>query len=151
MHDSFELAWSDWQGSAGFDRLDDQDAWRGGGPSAYVEFAAGRNGHGCTATASGSFPTVGWAERGDLTAHRTRQLRPPLPHHLGHRHRSRRAVRASSAAPPPPGWSGFYLRHRVDELIVTGGTATGVRGSVLRPRRSPRGVRPTATRSASSS
>ena len=27
VKDSFELAWNDWQGSAGFDRLDDQDVW----------------------------------------------------------------------------------------------------------------------------
>src|ERR1700739_2439977 len=27
VKDSFELAWNDWPGSAGFDRLDDQDVW----------------------------------------------------------------------------------------------------------------------------
>jgi len=27
VHDSVELAWSDWLGSAQFDRLDDEDAW----------------------------------------------------------------------------------------------------------------------------
>ena len=27
VKDSFELAWADWQGSAQFDRLDDQDEW----------------------------------------------------------------------------------------------------------------------------
>ena len=32
VHDSFDLAWHDWQSSAGFDRLDDEDVWprRGG-------------------------------------------------------------------------------------------------------------------------
>jgi uncharacterized protein len=38
---SFELAWNDWQGSAGFDRLDDQDVWAAKWARAYVEFAAG--------------------------------------------------------------------------------------------------------------
>src|SRR5712672_1838477 len=41
VHDSFELAWSDWQGSAQFDRLDDEDAWAVRWARAYVEFAAG--------------------------------------------------------------------------------------------------------------
>jgi predicted oxidoreductase len=27
IKDSGDLAWQDWQGSAGFDRLDDQDRW----------------------------------------------------------------------------------------------------------------------------
>jgi uncharacterized protein len=41
VKDSFELAWNDWQGSAGFDRLDDQDVWAAKWARAYVEFAAG--------------------------------------------------------------------------------------------------------------
>src|SRR5699024_167869 len=27
IHDSVELAWRDWRGTAGFDRLDDEDSW----------------------------------------------------------------------------------------------------------------------------
>jgi uncharacterized protein len=56
VKDSFAPAWNDWQGSAGFDRIDDQDVWAAKWARAYVEFAAGRNGHGCTATASVSCP-----------------------------------------------------------------------------------------------
>ena len=41
IKDSFELAWSDWQGSAAFDRLDDEDHWAARWARAYVEFAAG--------------------------------------------------------------------------------------------------------------
>src|SRR3954465_6376111 len=41
VHDSFELAWNDWQGSARFDRLEDEDAWAVRWARAYVEFAAG--------------------------------------------------------------------------------------------------------------
>ena len=41
VRDSFELAWSDWSGSAGFDRLDDEDIWAAKWARAYVEFAAG--------------------------------------------------------------------------------------------------------------
>src|SRR5437588_11579228 len=38
IEDSFELAWQDWQGSAGFDR-DDEDLWARQWARAYVEFA----------------------------------------------------------------------------------------------------------------
>jgi hypothetical protein len=66
--DSVELAWSDWQGSAQFDRLADEDWWAVRWARAYVEFAAGEKqswlaGHGIR-----FLPTVGWAERGDLRA-----------------------------------------------------------------------------------
>src|SRR6185312_16926982 len=40
VRDSFELAWSDWLGSAGFDRLEDEDSWAHRWARAYVEFAA---------------------------------------------------------------------------------------------------------------
>jgi uncharacterized protein len=43
VKDSFELAWNDWQGSAAFDRLDDEDLWASRWARAYVEFAAGEN------------------------------------------------------------------------------------------------------------
>lgn len=61
VKDSFELAWNDWQGSAAFDRADDEDSWALRWARAYVEFAAGEkrswlNGHGIT-----FLPTVGWA------------------------------------------------------------------------------------------
>src|SRR3954467_874334 len=40
-HDPLERAWSDWQGSAQFDRLDDEDALAARWARAYVEFTAG--------------------------------------------------------------------------------------------------------------
>lgn len=56
IKDSFELAWNDWQGSAAFDRTDDEDSWAQRWARAYVEWAAGRSGPGWTATASPSCP-----------------------------------------------------------------------------------------------
>jgi predicted oxidoreductase len=38
---SVELAWDDWQGSAQFDRVDDEDRWAVQWARAYVDFAAG--------------------------------------------------------------------------------------------------------------
>src|SRR5215211_4944148 len=70
VHDSVELAWSDWQGSAGFDRLDDEDAWALRWARAYVEFAAGEKRSWLAGLGMSWLPTVGWAERGGLRADR---------------------------------------------------------------------------------
>jgi uncharacterized protein len=68
VKDSFELAWSDWSGSASFDRLDDEDTWAAKWARAYVEFAA-RDKRAYLAEHGITFlPTVGCAERGDLRA-----------------------------------------------------------------------------------
>lgn len=40
VRDSFDLAWSDWQNSAQFDRLGNEDVWAHRWAKAYVEFAA---------------------------------------------------------------------------------------------------------------
>src|SRR5690242_14531511 len=68
VHDSVELAWSDWLGSAQFDRLDDEDAWAARWARAYVEFAAGEKRGWLAGVGITFLPTVGWAERGDLRA-----------------------------------------------------------------------------------
>ena len=41
IKDTKELAWQDWLGTAGFDRLDDEDTWGYKWARAYVDFAAG--------------------------------------------------------------------------------------------------------------
>ncbi|GAA1088495.1 FAD-binding dehydrogenase [Pseudonocardia alni] len=140
VHDSVELAWSDWQGSAGFDRLDDEDTHAARWARAYVEFAAGEKRAYLTELGISFLPTVGWAERGDLTA-------------TGHGNSVPRfhvswgtgtgvvgpfvdsALRAAEA-----GLVTFHHRHRVDGLVRTDGAVTGVRGAVLAPDDSPRGA-----------
>ncbi|MFE9613952.1 FAD-binding dehydrogenase [Streptomyces sp. NPDC006012] len=140
IKDSFDLAWNDWQGSARFDRLADEDSWAVRWARAYVEFAAGEKrswlqGHGISL-----LPTVGWAERGDLRAdgHGNSVPRFHIAWGTGTgvvepfaRH-ARQAVR--------DGLLTFHHRHRVDELVVEAGQATGVRGTVLAPDDAPRGV-----------
>jgi predicted oxidoreductase len=140
VKDSFELAWHDWQGSAGFDRLDDEDVWAAKWARAYVEFAAGEkrswlHGHGIR-----FLPTVGWAERGDLTAtgHGNSVPRFHITWGTGTGVVEPFANSARTAA--AAGLVRFYHRHRVDELVITDGEATGVRGIVLAPDDSPRGV-----------
>jgi hypothetical protein len=142
--DSFELAWQDWQGSAGWDRLDGkdpEDEWAAKWGRAYVEFAAGEKRSWLRAHGISFTPMVGWAERGDGTAggHGNSVPRFHVAWGTGTGvvgpfvDRAREAERAGKVV--------FYHRHRVDELIVDGGVATGVRGTVLAPDDSPRGVR----------
>jgi predicted oxidoreductase len=63
VHDSHELALSDWMGSAQFDREDDH--WPRRWAEAYVDFAAGENRSWLRSMGHRIFPVVGWAERGD--------------------------------------------------------------------------------------
>ncbi|GHE57663.1 FAD-binding dehydrogenase [Streptomyces spiralis] len=140
VKDSFELAWNDWQGSAQFDRLDDEDSWAVRWARAYVEFAAGEKrswlaGHGISL-----LPTVGWAERGDLRAdgHGNSVPRFHIAWGTGTGVVEPFADHARQAA--RDGLLTFHHRHRVDELVVEGGAARGVRGTVLAEDDSPRGV-----------
>ncbi|MYU07935.1 FAD-binding dehydrogenase [Streptomyces sp. SID8366] len=140
VKDSFELAWSDWRGSARFDRIEDEDSWAVRWARAYVEFAAGEKrswlqGHGIEL-----LPTVGWAERGDLRAdgHGNSVPRFHIAWGTGTgvvepfvRH-ARQAAR--------DGLLTFHHRHQVDDLVIEDGTARGVRGTVLAPDDAPRGV-----------
>ena len=96
VHDSLDLAWQDWEGTAGFDR-EREDRWPRRWARAYVEWAAGEKRSWLHAQGMRWFPVVGWAERGGYDARGSRQLGPPVPRHLGHRPRRRRAVR-----PPGP-------------------------------------------------
>ncbi|MEH1130212.1 FAD-binding dehydrogenase [Micromonospora sp. CPCC 206061] len=140
IRDSLELAWSDWQGSAGFDRLDDEDAWAVKWARAYVEFAAGEKrswllGHGVT-----FLPTVGWAERGALRADGHGNSVPRFHVTWGTGTGVVAPFVASARRAADAGLLRFYHRHRVDELVLSGGAATGVRGTVLAPDEAARGV-----------
>ena len=70
IKDSHELAWSDWKGTAGWDRLGSggEDYWGKQWARAYVEFAAGEMRAWLSGLDVKFFPLVGWAERGDGTA-----------------------------------------------------------------------------------
>ena len=68
VKDSADLLWQDWQGSAGFDRLDDEDRWPVQWARAYCDFAAGEKRSWLHQQGMRWFPVVGWAERGDGSA-----------------------------------------------------------------------------------
>src|SRR4051794_18742742 len=137
VRDSRELAWQDWLGSAGFDR--DEDAWPRRWAEAYVDFAAGEKRAWLHGMGLRIFPVVGWAERGGYLAdghgnsvprfHVTWGTGPGVVAPFARR------VRAAVDA----GLVTLAFRHRVDALTVSGGTVTGVSGSVLEPTDAARG------------
>jgi uncharacterized protein len=138
IRDSRELAWQDWLGTAGFDRP--EDAWPRRWAEAYVDFAAGEKRAWLREHGIGIFPVVGWAERGGYLAdghgnsvprfHITWGTGPGVVAPF------ERRVREAAAE----GLVTFAFRHRVDDLVITDGTVTGVRGTVLEPSDEPRGV-----------
>jgi predicted oxidoreductase len=131
VHDSHDLALSDWMGSARFDR--EEDHWPRQWAEAYVGFAAGEKRSWLRAMGLRIFPVVGWAERGDGRADGHGNSVPRF--HLtwgtgpGVVEPFERRVREHAAS----GRLRFAFRHRVDGLVVDGGTVTGVRGRVLAP------------------
>ncbi|MGW2446286.1 FAD-binding dehydrogenase [Streptomyces sp. NPDC001675] len=140
IKDSLDLAWNDWQGSARFDRVADEDSWAVRWARAYVEWAAGEKrswlrGHGIEL-----LPTVGWAERGDLRAagHGNSVPRFHIAWGTGTGVVGPFVEYARQAA--RDGLLTFHHRHRVDELVIEDGTARGVRGTVLAADDSPRGA-----------
>lgn len=118
IHDSVELAMQDWAGSAAWDRLDDEDAWGRRWAEAYVA----------------------WAERGDgsATGHGNSVPRFHLTWGTGP------GVVELFAKPvldaQARGLVRFAFRHRVDDLVVADGAVVGVRGALLVPDDSARGV-----------
>jgi len=140
IKDSRDLAWQDWLGSAGFDRLDDEDKWARQWAEAYVDFAAGEKRQWLYDQGVRFFPVVGWAERGGYNAdghgnsvprfHITWGTGPGLVAPF------ERRVREAVAK----GLVEFRFRHRVDELTVTAGVVDGVSGKVLEPSTVARGV-----------
>ena len=140
VHDTHDLALSDWFGSAQFDR--EEDHWPRRWAEAYVDFAAGEKRSWLRAMGHRVFPVVGWAERGDGRAdghgnsvprfHITWGTGPGVVAPF------ERRVREHAET----GRLRFGFRHRVDEVVVEGGVATGVRGTVLADDSAERG-RPT--------
>ncbi len=137
IKDSRELAMQDWLGSARFDR--EEDRWPRRWAEAYVDFAAGEKRAWLRAMGHRLFPVVGWAERGDGRADGHGNSVPRF--HLtwgtgpGVVAPFERRVREHAAA----GRIRLAFRHRVDDLLVDGGTVTGVRGKVLEPSTVERG------------
>ena len=139
IRDSRELAMSDWLGSAGFDRDDDEDRWPRRWAEAYVDFAAGEKRAWLHARGVRFFPVVGWAERGGYlaTGHGNTVPRFHVTWGTGPAVLAPfvRRVREAEAQ----GRVQLRFRHQVDELTRTNGAVDGVRGTVLEPSTVDRG------------
>ncbi|WP_210619561.1 FAD-binding dehydrogenase [Mammaliicoccus lentus] len=68
VKDSYELALNDWMGTAGFDRLDDEDYWAIKWAEAYIDFATNRKEKYLEEMGVKLTPILGWAERGGSSA-----------------------------------------------------------------------------------
>ncbi len=138
IKDSYDLALQDWMGAATFDRPEDH--WPRQWAEAYVAFAAGEKRSWLRERGWKVFPLVGWAERGGYgaTGHGNSVPRFHLTWGTGpglvevFERLVREGVERGSVT--------FAFRHRVDEIVVTDGAATGVRGAVLEPTTVARGV-----------
>jgi predicted oxidoreductase len=137
VKDSLELAWQDWEGTAGFDRPEDH--WPRQWARAYVEFAATEKRDWLHGLGVRFMPNPGWAERGGYGA-------------IGHGNSVPRFhltwgtgpgvlapfVKLLTAA-RDRGLVTVATRHRVDELLTSDGAVHGVRGAVLEPSTVARG------------
>ncbi|UTT65901.1 FAD-binding dehydrogenase [Janibacter sp. CX7] len=138
IKDSAELAHGDWMNTAGFDR--EEDHWPRQWAQAYLDFAGGEKRAWLHEQGMRWFPIVGWAERGDGSAHGHGNSVPRFHITWG--------TGPGVAAPfvrrveeaRERGLVTYAHRHRVDEIIVEGGAVTGVRGVELAPDDAERGV-----------
>jgi len=138
IRDSYELAWQDWSGSAGFDR--EEDHWPRQWAQAYVAFAAGEKYSWLRAQGLRTFPIVQWAERGGYLAtghgnsvprfHVTWGTGPGVVEPFVRR------VREGEQQ----GTVTLRFRHRVTALCMSGGVVDGVQGEVLEPSAVERGA-----------
>jgi predicted oxidoreductase len=143
VHDSFDLAWFDWQHSAQFDRLADEDLWAHRWAKAYVEFAATEKRSWIKQKGIDLTPVVGWAERGDGRAEGHGNSVPRFHIAWGtgtgvsepFANKVREGMRTGKVQ--------LLNRHRVTGLVVEGGSVTGVRGEILSPDNALRGWKST--------
>ena len=131
VKDSYELAWQDWQGTAGFDRP--EDLWPARWAEAYVQWAAGEKRAWMHGKGIRFLPNPGWAERGgyDANGHGNSVPRFHVTWGTGPGVIAPfvQTVRDGVAR----GLVELRFRHRVDSLNVTGGVVDGVAGAVLAP------------------
>ncbi|MEV8251217.1 FAD-binding dehydrogenase [Microbacterium sp. NPDC076768] len=138
IKDSLEIATEDWFGSAGFDRPEDE--WPRKWAEAYLQFAASEKRSWLRQRGVRFFPVVGWAERGGYGAIGPGNSVPRFHITWG----TGPGIVAPFAAAVEQGEREGRLtvlpRHRVSELVMTDGTVSGARGSVLRSSGARRGA-----------
>ncbi len=98
-----------------------------------MEFAAGEKRSYLTDLGIRFMPTVGWAERGDLRAEGHGNSVPRFHIAWGTGTGVVEPFVDSALQSAKDKLVTFYHRHRVDELVITDGVATGIKGTVLAP------------------
>lgn len=139
IRDSFELAWQDWVGTAGFDRLTNEDYWGHQWARAYVKFATEEKREWLRNKGIRFFPVVGWAERGGYLAdgHGNSVPRFHIVWGTGPGIVKPFVERMQKAI--EEGLVTYLPRHRVNNLMTENKTVIGVRGEILVPSEAKRG------------
>ena len=139
IKDSYELAYSDWMGTAGFDRPEDH--WPRKWAEAYISFAAGEKYSWLRQLGLRFFPIVGWAERGGYGAIGHGNSVPRFHITWGTGPGILAPFISRIAEAQKKGILEIKYRHRVNDLIVVNGNVTGASGSLLEPGNNERGVK----------
>lgn len=142
IKDSPELALQDWLGSARFgDSVDaGGDEWGRTWAEAYVAFAHTEKRDYLHALGLKSVPMVGWAERGAADPQGHGNSVPRFHLTWGTGPEVVRIFEEPVLAGEAKGLVEFGFRHRVDELVTEDGAVVGVRGALLSPSDTARGV-----------
>jgi len=137
IKDSAELAWSDWQGSAQFDREEDANprAWA----ERFVEFAAGDMRGWLHGLGMRWFPVVGWAERGGALAGGHGNTVPRFHITWGTGTGVVKPFADLMVKYAADGRLEMGFRHRANHLLVENGRVVGVSGDVLEATSAARG------------
>lgn len=140
IKDSYELAWQDWQGTAGFDRLQDEDKWGYEWAKAYVAFAAKEKYTWLKGKGIHFFPVVGWAERGGSLAggHGNSVPRFHIVWGTGPGIVEPFANKVLQAQKDNK--ITYLCRHQVTTLKTENGAVIGIEGNILEPSLTERGV-----------
>jgi predicted oxidoreductase len=142
IKDSRELAMNDWFASAAFDR-EKEDMWPRKWAEAFVNFATDEMENYVKERGLGFLFNVGWAERGDGRAGGHGNSVPRFHVTWGTGPEVVRIFAEPVKEAAKKGIIEFKFRHMVDELIIDEqtGRAVGVKGRILEPDESARGVK----------
>jgi predicted oxidoreductase len=129
IHDSFELAWSDWLATARFDRPEDVHPRRFA--RAYVEFATTEKRDWLRSLGVRLLPSPAWAERGGGQALAAGNSVPRFHLAWGTGPAVLEPFVARVRAAACAGVLQLAFRHRADALVLEHGRVVGVDGTVL--------------------
>ena len=137
IRDSRDLAGRDWWGSAQFE---DHDVRPRQWAEAYLDFASGPKREWLHGMGVRFFPIVGWAERGDGTAHGHGNSVPRFHITWGTGPGVLAPFVARAKEHIRAGRLRVHFRHRVTDLVTEAGRVTGASGTVLVDDPAARGV-----------